>query len=112
MPQSFRNERAGTRYFYELAVTEYCAEKGIQASDVERKPSRKLSAEEMGAIVSVFNHEKTVATLQSCIDHVDAIMAIINRGVNPSHIHMMANPFSTYDKTLGYTDPNFVKKEA
>lgn len=111
MATSFREFRKGSKEYYEGAVIQYCAERGIEKDSVERKPSRQLENGELDAICSVFNNEKTAATLQSCIDNVDGIMAIVNRGIDPSCIYLRANPFSKFDSCLGYIDLS-MRKEA
>lgn len=108
---NYKEERRGSKEYYEMAIIQYCNEKRVSKDTVERKPSRPLSTDELGAIVSVFNNENTLATLQSCLDCVDGIMAIISRGISIENIYLKANPYSNFDKCLAYIDPNYMKKE-
>jgi len=108
---NYKEERKGSKEYYEMAIIQYCLEKRISKDTVERKPSRKLSSTELGAIVSVFNNENTLATLQSCLDCVDGIMAIIARGIVAENIFLKANPYSNFDKCLSYIDPTMMKEQ-
>ena len=108
---NYKEERKGSKEYYELAIIQYCSAKKITKDTVERMPTRQLTPTEVGAVVAVFNNPNTLATLQSCLDCVDGIMAIISRGISAENVYLKANPYSAFDKCLAYIDPTMMKKE-